>query len=277
MTLPSLKMRDDAVFGSMPEAAQYASTTFRNEVVNMKRSIGLKTSYVNGLKTDFGEMSDRLFYRTMSQDLLRRIQIRLDKTGLSESGAPKLAGMSDSTIRNMRRDIEAGKSRSMSAATVEKLAAVLRTTSHWLLTGEGSEELEQAEDYRDTVCFVPLISWVSAGKLEDVCYAHSLADAPRLPIAGLPPGDWIALDVTGDSMDRLSPPGSRIVVNRRDTDLRPGGCYVVVTEQGEATFKRYKNNPDRFEPVSTNPAHEPLFPHGPLTVVGRVRRTILDL
>lgn len=239
----------------------------------MPESIGLKTANVNGLKTDNRKISVRLFYRTMSTDLLERIQDRLKAESLSESGAARAAGLSADAIRNLRRDLAAGKPRSMNAASIERLAPILKTTPQWLLTGEGSPEADTSL----SVTAVPHISWVSAGRIEAPDVSAEIQDAPRLAIADLGPGDWIALDVVGDSMDRISPPGSQIAVNRRDTRLVPNGCYVIALEGGEATYKRFRPNPDRFEPVSTNPSHDAIFPEGPIRIVGRVRKTLLNM
>lgn len=239
----------------------------------MAPTIGFKTASVNGFQTDNRTKRDRLIYRTMSQDLLIRIQQRLTAVGLSESAACRKAGLSPDAIRNFRRDLANGKSRSMNAATLEALAPVLKTTVNWLLTGEGSEE----PAHNVAVTMVPKISWVSAGHLASVDAVDTLEHAPRVPVADLGPGDWILLDVDGDSMNRISPPGSMIAVNRRDRRLVANACYVITTEEGEATYKRYRPAPDRFEPVSTNPIHEAIFPEGPVTIVGRVKRSMIDM
>lgn len=267
-------MREDSVFGSTLDASTKAFATQRNEAVNnMAQSIGFKTASVNGFQTDNRTKQDRLIYRTMSFDLLARIQQRLGAVKLSESGACRKAGLSPDAIRNFRRDLGNGKSRSMNAATLEALAPILKTTVHWLLTGDGSEE--PAHDV--TVTMVPKISWVSAGKLTSMESIDTLEHSPRVPVADLGPGDWILLDVDGDSMDRISPPGSQIAVNRRDNRLVANACYVIATEDGEATYKRYRPAPERFEPVSTNPIHEAIFPEGPVTIVGRVKRSMIDM
>lgn len=80
-------------------------------------------------------------------------------------------------------------------------------------------------------------------------------------------------------MDRISPPESVIVVNLKDKKLVPNACYVIETDEGEITYKRYRPGPDRWEPVSTDLTHETLYPppHGGPKVVGRVKKTILDL
>lgn len=131
----------------------------------------------------------------------------------------------------------------------------------------------------DGLLKVPMLdSLVSAGNL-----------SPRDPIrpedvdrfvaaSGLPPGDWIALAVEGDSMDLVSPPGSVIFVNRADTRLVEGGFYVVSVDGDHGTtFKRYRASPEHFAPYSSNRDHVPVILDGPFRVVGRVYRTMLDI
>lgn len=120
---------------------------------------------------------------------------------------------------------------------------------------------------------VRVLSMVRAGKMsrDDV----RDADIGATTVAGLPKGDWVAFTVEGDSMDRISPPDSIIFVNRRDKKLAPNGLYIVSDAEGNATYKRYRPNPDRFEPVSTNSNLEPIYPDETTTIFGRVRLTIL--
>lgn len=122
---------------------------------------------------------------------------------------------------------------------------------------------------------VPLLSWISAGAMmrEDV----SDEALGTIKVSDLPAGDWIALKVVGDSMDRISPPESTILVNRKDRRLVPNAAYVIADEDGNATYKRFRPSPMRFEPVSTNKDLEPLFPANEPLIVGRVRRTILEM
>lgn len=103
-------------------------------------------------------------------------------------------------------------------------------------------------------------------------------DLPVINVADLPYGDWYALEVNGDSMDYISPPGSIIIVNRRDRELVNGASYVIQNEGGEATYKRFRTNPHRFEPYSHNPAHETIFVSEDklISVFGRVYQTIVD-
>jgi SOS-response transcriptional repressor LexA len=127
---------------------------------------------------------------------------------------------------------------------------------------------------------VPLLDTVTAGKLRSPSSQIPVEDVPLLAFADLGRGDFFALKVDGDSMDRVSPDGSVIVVNQADRTLVSGKAYVV-SQRGEATFKLWRADPPRFAPYSTNPLHEPIFVKSKADaekmVVGRVKRTVLDL
>lgn len=125
------------------------------------------------------------------------------------------------------------------------------------------------------VTSVPLLSTVSAGALLRVDLADEALST--IAVAELSQGDWVALRVTGDSMDRISPPDSIIVINRNDKRLVANACYVIADQDGNATYKRYRPDPMRFEPVSTNDDHEPIYPDREPTIIGRVKRTMLDM
>lgn len=133
------------------------------------------------------------------------------------------------------------------------------------------------EDHVAPERFAPLISWVSAGQLMTPDNPVDLEGGKQIPLGDLGPGEWIALRVDGDSMDRISPPDSVILVNMADRKLVPNACYVIVTEEGEATYKRYRGNPPRFAPVSTNVDHDDIYPEGAVRVLGRVRRSLIDM
>ena len=124
---------------------------------------------------------------------------------------------------------------------------------------------------------VPLLSWVSAGKLEEADNVET-HEIRRVMVADLPRGNYIALQVDGDSMDRVAPQGSILIVDRNDREMRDRQYYIVAGPAYEVTFKRFRDNPPRLEPYSTNPGHEPIFPgEDGFRVIGRVRRVNKDL
>lgn len=154
----------------------------------------------------------------------------------------------------------------------KQLAKLFNVSLQWLQFGIGTPDDKFVDE---APVEVPVLSMVSAGAL----IQHQFQDEHRqlLRVVGLPDGDWIALEVTGTSMDRISPPGSLILVNRRETQLVPNACYVIADEDGAATYKRFRPDPMRFEPVSTEAGHEAIFPENDPVVIGRVRRTVLDM
>jgi SOS-response transcriptional repressor LexA len=126
---------------------------------------------------------------------------------------------------------------------------------------------------------VPLIEWVAAGKLTEPRSQIPVEDVPLLAFADLGSGEWFALKVRGDSMDRVSPEDSVIVVNRADKGLINGKCYVF-SLRGETTYKRWQGgDPPYLEPYSTNPVNKPEFvkKKKDFEIIGRVKRTVLDL
>jgi len=125
---------------------------------------------------------------------------------------------------------------------------------------------------------VPLLTTVPAGRLW-ATEGVSVANVRRtLAASGLPAGDWIALEVEGDSMNRIAPDGSIIFVNRADKKMVRDNFYVFATENSEYTFKRFRPGPpDRLLPYSTNPDHETIRLEEPYFVVGRVKRVTVDL
>jgi SOS-response transcriptional repressor LexA len=132
---------------------------------------------------------------------------------------------------------------------------------------------------RSALVPVPLVDWVSASKLSDIASQLPVEKVPLLAFADLGQGDFFATRVVGDSMDRLSPEGSIIIVDRNDKQLVGGKCYVFA-HKGETTFKMYQaDDPPYLAPYSTNPANKPIFPKkkAEWEIIGRVKRTVLDL
>lgn len=202
--------------------------------------------------------------RMMKNDMAWRIAKRLSDLNLSAREASiRTTGKPDF----LRPVLDGARPRS---DNLKKLATVLQTTTDWLLTGSGSHNQQNQPS------IVPLISWVSAGRMS---FPDISDDIIRMITEGSldQNGDWIALKVVGDSMDRISPPDSIIFVDRNDKTLVPNACYVISSDGGEATYKRFRPSPMRFEPVSTNPSHEPIYPSREPLIVGRVKKTILDM
>ncbi len=121
---------------------------------------------------------------------------------------------------------------------------------------------------------VPLISWVQAGQLTEALEPSHFSDVTERVVVPYKRESLFALQVRGNSMSRVAPHGSMIVVDYYDRDLSDGRCYIFRIG-GEATFKRYRANPSRLEPDSIEPGHETIYPKDGAEVVGRVVRVVI--
>ncbi len=194
-------------------------------------------------------------------EFTHRIKEVRKQRGLTQETLAELVGISHSHLSRMERG-----GRGTSLEMLARIASALSVSPNDLLV----------DAPRPDVTHVPVVSWVSAGRMT-AREAATPRDVTRwISVADLPAGDWIALEVDGDSMNRIAPEGAIILVDRNDRQLVSGKNYVFAYDDGESTFKRYRDDPARLEPVSTNPAHDTIFPKNGLTVVGRVRRAIAD-
>lgn len=159
--------------------------------------------------------------------------------------------------------------RPISRKAAERYAKAFGVSAGWLLFDDQEEPQGEVE--------IPVISMVNAGALrEEQGVMHHDIES-WIKVSDLPKGDWIGLAVEGDSMDRIAPDGSTIFVNRADTRLVDGRFYVFSLGCGSATFKRWRRDPDRLQPYSTNPDHISTPVGDGLFVFGRARRVIIDI
>lgn len=123
---------------------------------------------------------------------------------------------------------------------------------------------------------VPVVSMVSAGALREVTEARIMEAADETISVCDVPETTLALRVSGSSMNRIAPEGSLILVDYSQRDMTPGDFYVVQIE-GQATFKRFRSDPARLEPLSTE-QHDIIFlGDKPVEVVGRAFEVITRL
>lgn len=208
--------------------------------------------------------------------LIIRIDKRLEVVGLSHTEASRQATGSTDTIRNWRRAAAEGKGVSgPSQDKLEAVARVLHCKFLWLTTGTGPEETDGADEGTT----IPVYSDVPAGRMlatEGIARAEDIRS--HIVISGLGRGDWAALIVNGNSMNKVAPDGSVIVFNRADTRLVDNAFYIFQhPETGEATFKRYgAGSPPRLRPYSYDD-FDPIMATEDIVAIGRVRKVVVDL
>lgn len=207
-------------------------------------------------------------------ELRQRVARRLREIDL---GAVEAAAGVSGLERNYIRDLIDGKKETFNQSKLPLVAQALKWTVSDLLGSPAARRERGSAKLQP----VPLLDTVSAGKLKTPSSQIPVEDVPLLAFADLGRGDFFALRLEddADSMDRLSPPGSILVVNKADRELRSGRCYIFSID-GETTYKMWQDgDPAYLAPCSTNPSHKPIFVKRKrdFDVIGRVKRTVLDL
>ena len=197
-------------------------------------------------------------------------RIRKEK-GFSQSKLAQVASVSQQLLSRLESGTD---------LTTKKLPEIARALGVSVFDLDEKYAPEKEPAAASAVSRIPLLDTVTAGKLRAPSSQIPVEDVPLLAFADLGRGEFFALTVQGDSMDRISPDGAVIVVNQADRTLVSGRAYVI-SQRGEATFKLWRPDPPRFAPHSTNPVHEPIFvktkADAEKMVVGRVKRSVLDL
>lgn len=169
---------------------------------------------------------------------MRRLELRLSLRELAQR-----TGLSCSTIQRY----ETGKTEKIPLEKAKLLAKGLETTVEQLF-GLGGSNLEAAPE--TNVYPIPVFDSVSAGF---GCYADSAAVAYRpTPIANpADAGNYLWINVRGDSMSPKIEDGDRILVRRQDT-VENGSVAVVMIEE-DAVVKKVKYGRGWLELHSFNP------------------------
>jgi SOS-response transcriptional repressor LexA len=209
----------------------------------------------------------------MAKDELRqRVTSRLNELGI---GAIEAAVSVPGLERNFISDFIKGRKNSFSQAKQPLVAKALK----WSVVELNGAETRTHERIGPKITMVPLLDSVAAGRLKSPMSQIPVEDVPLLAFADLGRGEFFALRVEGDSMDRYSPEGSTIVVNKADRQLINGRCYVFAV-RGQTTYKLWQGGDiPHLAPHSTNPLNKPIFfkKKSDLEVIGRVKRTLFDL
>jgi SOS-response transcriptional repressor LexA len=207
---------------------------------------------------------------TERSDRLRRafMESSFAASGLSARAAARQLGWSEDTFKaNLNGNSP------FSFEQAKRYAEKFRVRAEWLYDGSGP--MREIGRPARAPQEIPVIGWVSAGKVADI---GQVEEEDRFIAGGLPPGEYFATEIVGDSVDRIAPEGARIIVNAADRNPRDGKFYIFA-HHGEPTVKRYRSKPvRRLEPFSTNPQHEPIFiGEKGWRCIGRVVRSVIDL
>lgn len=138
------------------------------------------------------------------------------------------------------------------AKTVSQLATYFGVSMDYLIGLEDDiVPLEKVSQYYQ----VPYYGQVSAGNFESVEVDNRELDVPDIAFNGRNPKECIALQVNGDSMNRILSNGSYIIIHdyRRNQDYRLNNNDILVLRLGgEYTVKRVRRTETKLhlDPIS---------------------------
>lgn len=199
----------------------------------------------------------------MNQTIGSRIRQKREEAGLSQERLGKLVGRTKGSVSQWESDATRPK-----GDALFKLAEVLNCSPGWIQ--EGGEEIRSPRGGYPLTSNVsegpslsgmaPEISWVQAGAWTEVY--HVELDPEAVDWYPRPPGAsdrTFVLRVVGESMMPEYTPGRLIFVDPERVADSGDDVVAVMTETGEATFKRFIEEPGSGKMLKAlNPAwHEP--------------------
>jgi hypothetical protein len=198
-------------------------------------TIGISTARVNGQLTGRDSPVERSFYRSMLEDILIRIERRLQALNLNPSQASRRAGLGVDAIRNMQRAMKTPEGRKgVSTRTIAALAPVLQTSTAWLLEGEGPENLQVVP----RAVIVGRVGKQDSGLVEMAGPGQDFGTVE--PALGtIPQSD--ALAVTGHALGRFAEDGSILYFSNaraKPSSEMLGHVVVLAIDTGEVFIKR---------------------------------------
>lgn len=171
----------------------------------------------------------------------------MNEKGFTSNELARKVGASKSTISRYLN-----KSRQFPVNKVDDYAKVFNVTSEYIL---GFDEDSFEVDLGTTTHKVTYYGKVSAGNFEGVAIDNRELDVPDIAFNGRNPKECIALQVNGDSMNKILANGSYIIIHdyRRNQDYRLNNNDILVLRLGgEYTVKRVRRTETKLhlDPVS---------------------------
>lgn len=201
--------------------------------------------------------------------IAQRIEEGLKIRGMKQIDLVNLTGIGKSSISTYLTGEYEPKQRN-----IYKIAKALNVSEAWLMGLDvPMERAQNIQNIGDEVIQIPVYGKISAG-LPIEMQTDSIIDHIYIEKSETKRGKFFALEVVGDSMDKIIPNGSRVVV-RQQEELENGEIGVIAINGYEATVKRYERDNDNvyLYPESNNPEHRVQrysLKETPVSILGKV-------
>lgn len=177
----------------------------------------------------------RYQFGLMIEDVVKRIQQRLDALGKTATAASVEAGLSRDAIRNIKRIVNNPNPsrRTVTTRTISALAPVLQTSSSWLLEGDVVNDTRAAT--------VPLVGFVGAGGEAE--FGNGQGPFGEVEAPPRSSHNTVAVEVRGDSMPGVAENGWILYYDNvrapvDDSMLGRRAPVVVGLDNGRVLVKR---------------------------------------
>lgn len=153
------------------------------------------------------------------------------------------------------------------------LAKALNVSEAWLMGYDVPMERKLSpNEIGEEIIQIPVYGKISAGKPIEM--VENIIDYIFLPTSQVKNGEYFGLEVVGDSMDKIIPEGSRVVVRKQET-IENGEIGVITVNGYDATVKRYEQDGDMvyLYPESNNPENKIqryCLKETPISILGKV-------
>lgn len=151
-----------------------------------------------------------------------------------------------------------------------EIAAALHTTPAYLM---GWEEDESTATSSPNAVKIPVLGKVAAGL--PITAVENVLDYEEIPASLAATGDFVALQIKGQSMEPRIYEGDIVIVRVQPT-AETGDLAVVIVNGDEATVKKIKFLPEGILLQPFNPAYQPFFyskhdiEYKPVRIFGKV-------
>jgi len=201
-----------------------------------------------------------------------RIRHARKDVGLNQADLANRLGVSQPTVANWESGVHDPR-----RLMLAKLSETLSVPLSWLSQGARSiteQDKHPAAAYlRRYLQHVPVISYENAGRFAETSDTdpHDWAE-DYIPVT-YGSARLFAVFVTDDAVNLAFPPGTLVVIDYTERLPQEGTfCLAMVGEQ--CVLRRWRAEPARLEPYSSNPDHEALYTEDITQIVGCVRVSI---